>query len=335
MTRFRTGAMLGLVCTALLVTTACGANDRRATAPSAPAGVTVQAGSATSAHVMWHPAPAEDGVRGYDVYRSGTKVKDVPGDTTMTDIAGLTPSSRYTFTVRARGTDGTVSPHSATVSVATPATVAEDKDPPAGPTGVRGRSDGARAARLTWDPAPDGQGIVSYDIHQGGSRIHSVGADATSARVTLLRPGTPYRFTVVARDAADNTSPASRTVEITTPHGPGDDPDTAPTGLRATARAADGAYYADLSWLPPRTGGEVPAYQIHLDGKFATTLVWGDEAPRGRATYSVYVSRTAGESFRVKLRAKLPDGTWGAFSAERTVVTAPDGRPTADRHPRS
>ncbi|MFE3826168.1 fibronectin type III domain-containing protein [Streptomyces sp. NPDC059092] len=333
MTRFRAGTTLGFFCVVLLATTACGANDGRAAAPSAPAGVTAQAGSATSAHVMWHPSPAEDDVRGYDVYRSGTKVKNVPRDTNMTDIAGLTPSSRYTFTVRARGAGGTVSPHSATVSVATPATVAEDRDPPATPTGVRGRSDGARAARITWDRAPGGQGIVSYDIHQGGSRIHSVAADATSAQVTRLRPGTHYRFTLVARDAADNTSPASRTVELTTPHGPGDDPDTAPTGLRATARAADGAYYADLSWVAPSTGGEVPAYQIHLDEKFATTLVWGAEAPRGRATYSVYVGRTPGESFRVRLRAKLPDGTWGAFSAERTVVTAPDDRPTASPHP--
>ncbi|MFE4061234.1 fibronectin type III domain-containing protein [Streptomyces sp. NPDC059096] len=335
MTRFRTGATLGLVSAVLLATSACGTNDKRTTAPSAPSGVTVQAGSATSAHVMWQPAPAEDGVRGYDVYRSGKKVKDVPGDTNMTDVDGLDPSSRYTFTVRAEGADGTVSPHSATVSVATPATVAEDTDPPAAPTGVRGRSDGARAARITWDRAPDGQGIVSYDIHQGGSRIHSVGADATSAHVTRLRPGTPYRFTVVARDAADNTSPASRTVELTTPHGPADDPDTAPADLRATARLDDGAYYVDLSWLPPRTGAEVPAYEIHLNGKFATTLVWGAEAPQERATYSVYVSRTPGESFRVKLRAKLPDGTWGAFSAERTVTTAPDDRPTASRHPRS
>ncbi|MEV7872390.1 fibronectin type III domain-containing protein [Streptomyces sp. NPDC088124] len=335
MTRFRAVTTLGLATATLLATTACGADDERAAAPVAPAGVTVQVGSATSAHVMWRPAPSGDDVTGYDVYRGGRKVKDVPAGTNMTDVTGLAPSSRHTFTVRARGADGTVSPHSAAVSVDTPAAVTEDRNPPARPDGVRGGSDGARAARIAWDRAPDGQGVVSYDIHQGGSRIHSVGADATSARITRLRPGTHYRFTVVARDAADNTSPASRTVEITTPHGPGDDPDTAPTGLRAMTRAADGGYYIDLSWLAPRTGGEVPEYQIHLNGKFATTLVWGAEAPRGRATYSVYAGRTAGETFRVKLRAKLPDGNWGAFSPERAVVTAPADRPTTDRHPRS
>ncbi|MEV7091170.1 fibronectin type III domain-containing protein [Streptomyces sp. NPDC093085] len=335
MTRLRSTAMYGLVSVTLLATAACGAGQDRAAAPAAPSGVTVQAGSATSAHVMWTPATADDGVHGYAVYRDDTKVEDVPAETTMVDVTGLSPSSRYTFTVRARGTDGTVSPPSARVSVSTPAAVAEDKEPPARPTGVRVTGDGPQGARLTWKRAPEGQGIVSYDIHQGGSKIHSVGGDATSARLTTLRPGTRYRFTVVARDAADNTSPESSAVEITTPHGPGDDPDTAPTDLKATVRAAQGGYYVDLSWLAPETDGEIPAYEIHLNGKFATTLVWGDKAPQGRATYTVHAGSTPGETLRVKLRAKLPDGTFGAFSEERSVVTSPSGQPGPDRTPRS
>ena len=84
------------------------------------------------------------------------------------------------------------------------------------------------------------------------------------------------------------------------------------------------ALHADLSWLAPKTGADVPEYQIYLDGTFATTLVWGARAPEGRATYSVYVSKRAGETYRVKLRARLPDGEWGAFSPERTFVTGAD-----------
>ncbi|MEU3186238.1 fibronectin type III domain-containing protein [Streptomyces sp. NPDC006923] len=317
----RIAGLAALVSAAVLTLTACGSDDAEAKPPSAPAGVTVQAGSASSVHVMWDQADDRAGIRGYEVYRGRTKVKVVPAAQNMIDVSGLKPSTTYSFTVRARDADGTLSPPSGAKSVTTPAAVAEDKDAPARPAGLAGRSDGARAARLSWTKAPDGQGITSYDIYQGGSKIHSVGGDTGTARITRLRPGTHYSFTVTARDAADNSSPASRAVEITTPYGPGDDPDTAPIGFRATTHTADGAHYVDLSWLAPKTGTDVPSYQIYLDGKFATTLTWGDEAPRGRATYSVYVSKTAGETYRVKLRAKLPDGNWGKFSAERTVVT--------------
>ncbi|MFF2060614.1 fibronectin type III domain-containing protein [Streptomyces sp. NPDC058200] len=322
----RISSLAALASAAVLTLAACGSNDGGAKAPSAPAGVTVQAGSATSVHVMWNQATGQDGISGYEVYRGKTKVKDVPAGKNMIDITGLKPSTAYTFTVRARDAEGTLSPHSGEKPVTTPAAVAEDKEAPATPTELAGRSDGARAARLSWHQAAGDQGITSYDIYQGGSKIHSVGADATTARITRLRPGTHYSFTVIARDAADNTSPASRAVEVTTPRGPGDDPDTAPIDFRAATHTADGAYYADLSWLAPKTGTEVPSYQIYLDGKFATTLVWGGDVPRGRATYSVYVSKKAGETYRVKIRAKLPDGNWGRFSAERTVVTG-DGKP--------
>lgn len=320
----RTLSLAALASAAVLALSACGSNDEAAKAPSAPVGVAAQAGSATSVHVMWNQAPGKEGVSGYEVFRGKTKVKDVPAEQTMIDVTGLKPSTAYTFSVRARGAEGTVSPRSGELAVTTPAAVAEDKKAPARPTEVAGKSDGALGARLSWATAAGDQGITSYDIYQGGSKIHSVGGDTTTARITQLRPGTHYSFTITARDAADNISPASRAVEITTPHGPGDDPDTAPIDFRAATHTADGAHYVDLSWLAPKTGGKVPSYQIYLDGKFATTLIWGAKPPKGRATYSVYASKKAGETYRVKIRAKLPDGNWGTFSVERTVITGDD-----------
>jgi hypothetical protein len=164
--------------------------------------------------------------------------------------------------------------------------------------------------------------VVSYDVHQGGTKIHSVGGGQTATVVTGLRPGTSYSFTVRARDAAGNVSPASPAVRLTTP-GTDDGRATAPTAFRATGHRADGAYYVDLSWVPPRVDGEIAEYEIHLDGRRATSLVFGGSAPRDRATYSFYVGRAAGVTHRVRVRAMLPDGTWGGFSAERTVTTGP------------
>ncbi|HZG05554.1 MAG TPA: fibronectin type III domain-containing protein [Streptomyces sp.] len=303
-----------------LLLTACGTEKGDTRPPSAPTGVTAQAGSATSVHVMWNSSTDDTEVTGYEVHRSGRKVKDVPGERHMVDIGGLKPSTAHTFTVRARDAAGNLSPYSAKVSVTTPAAAPDDHAPPTRPEGLRGRAEGSRAATLTWRRSADDQGVASYDILQGGTRIHRVPGGETTALVTGLRPGVRYTFTVVARDAADNASPASRAVRVTTASEPGGGPGTAPAGFRATGRAADDGYHIDLSWVPPKTGGRVTQYEIHLDGKLATTLNWAADTPRGRVSYSLYAGEKPGVTHTVRLRARLPDGTWGAFSARRTVT---------------
>ncbi|MFJ9895675.1 fibronectin type III domain-containing protein [Streptomyces sp. NPDC091280] len=312
-------------CAALLLLTACGADgggDGDGHAPGAPVGVTAAAGSATTVHVMWDAVTADPGIRVYEIYRGTTKVDEVPGSEHMVDVTGLKSATVYAFTVRARDTAGRLGPSSREVRARTPVAVAADRSAPTRPSAPRGRVVGSRAVQLSWGGSTDDRGVVSYDVYQGGAKIHSVGGAQTATVVTGLRPGTRYSFTVRARDAADNLSPASAAVRLTTAPGGDDGRGTAPTGFGAsTHRGDDGAYYIDLSWVPPRTDGVVTEYQIDLDGRPATSLVWGGTAPRDRATYSFYAGRTAGESHRVRLRARLPDGTWGGFSAERTVTT--------------
>lgn len=316
---------------ALLAVTACaltacawGGGDQDAKdvrPPAAPRGVTVQAGSATTAHVMWNQATDDTEVTGYDVYRGATRVERVPGGKHMVDVVGLKPSTAYTFTVRARDAEGNVGPASKKLTVTTPAAAAEDRELPSRPGSPRGATEGSRAVTLSWDASKDDQGVASYEIYSGTSKIHSVPGSDRETLVTGLLPGTEYRFTVKALDAADNASPASRAVRLTTAAGRDDGRGTAPTGFRAKTRHADGAYYIDLAWTPPRTGGAVAEYQIHLDGRTATSLVFGGTAPQKKATHSFYVGKKPGDTHRVKLRAKLPDGSWGGYSPERTVTT--------------
>lgn len=315
--------LVPLLCGSLLLTAACGMDEspgRRP--PPAPPGVTAAAGSATSVHVMWNRASGEPEITGYEVYRDRTKVKDVPGGEHMVDITRLEPSTTYVFTVRARGTAGDLGPPSAEVRATTPAAAPADRGAPTRPGRLDGKVVGSKAVELSWGRSADDRDVVSYDILQGDSKIHSVGGAQTTAVVTGLRPGTRYSFTVRARDAADNVSPVSRAVRLTTAPAADDVRGIAPTGFRAGTRRADGAYSIELSWVPPRADGVITEYEIQLDGRPATTLVWGGTPPRDRATYSFYVGREAGVSYRVRIRAKLPDGTWGGFSAERTVTTA-------------
>ncbi|MEW1777078.1 fibronectin type III domain-containing protein [Streptomyces sp. NPDC086777] len=315
---------VAVVVCALLFVTSCGrggtADGDSGRLPGAPTGVTAAAGSATSVHVMWNELPEGSGIRGYEVYRGATKVGEVPGSQHMVDVTRLSPSTAYVFTVRARGRDGSLGPRSRAVRATTPAMVAADRSAPTRPARPAGRAVGSRAVQLSWDASTDDRAVVSYDIWQGGAKIHSVGGNQTAAVVMGLRPGTRYVFTVRARDAADNLSPASTAVRLTTP-GSGDDRDTAPTAFTARTHEESGAYYLDLAWDPPQVDGVVTEYQIRLDAGTTTSLVWGGTPPKGRSTSSFYVGRDHGVRHQVRLRARLPDGTWGSWSAERTVTT--------------
>jgi chitodextrinase len=259
------------------------------------------------------------------VYRGTGKVADVPGSEHMLDVTRLTPATRYVFSVRARAPDGRLGPPSRRVAATTPVAVAEDRTPPTRPAGTRGKVVGSRAVQLSWTASKDARGVASYDVYQSGSRIHSVGGAQTATVVTGLRPGTRYSFTVRARDAADNVSPAGTAVRLTTAPGSDDGTATAPGSFHATTHLADGAYYIDLAWVPPRVDGVVTEYQIQLDGKAATSLVFGADPPADHASHSFYAGRDAGVTHRVRVRAKLPDGTWGGFSAQRTVRTGRTG----------
>ncbi|WP_343245062.1 fibronectin type III domain-containing protein, partial [Streptomyces sp. SID14478] len=105
-------------CAAALLTavTGCGlfsdGDDAAGPALSEPVGVTAQAGSATSVHVMWNRPVSTTDVTGYEVYRGSARVKELTAEQHMVDVTGLRPKARYVFTVRARGKDGGLGPAS-------------------------------------------------------------------------------------------------------------------------------------------------------------------------------------------------------------------------------
>ncbi|MFE2524062.1 fibronectin type III domain-containing protein [Streptomyces sp. NPDC059382] len=309
------------LCLWLALATAC-APDGDTSPPHAPTELTAQAGSATSVHVMWRAAPDDEGVSGYQVFQGDHLVRELPADKTMVDVTGLAPVTSYTFTVRARDAAGNRSPLSEPARATTPAAKAEDRRAPTAPPTTTGRAEGPRAARLSWTAATDDTGVTAYDVHQGGVRVHTAGAGESSTTVTGLQPGTRYSFTVRARDGADNASPDGPTVELTTPPDPGQGPDTAPGGLTATASPG----LVDLSWTAPATGRRTDEYQLYVNDRPVTVIQFGAGAAlpsgTGRVEHRLTVTEPAGTVWTVKLRARLPDGNWGAFTAETRVVLA-------------
>ncbi|MCX4694642.1 fibronectin type III domain-containing protein [Streptomyces sp. NBC_01408] len=299
----------------LAVSAGCTAADTDP--PPAPTGLTAQAGSATTVHVMWEAAAAGDGVTGYQVFQAGRLVRELPAEKTMTDVTGLTPQTGYAFAVRAEDAAGNLSPETVAAQVTTPAAKAEDRAAPTAPAATTGRATGPRAARVSWSMATDDTGVTAYDVYQGGVRIHTAGPGESGTALTGLQPDTVYTFTVRARDGADNSSPDGPAVDVTTPPASGEGPGTAPADF--TAVASTGA--VTLTWTAPDTGRETSEYQLYVNEQPTTVIQFGAGAiPSGKAEHRLTVTEPAGTVWAVKLRARLPDGNWGAFSAERRIV---------------
>ncbi|WP_086853215.1 fibronectin type III domain-containing protein [Amycolatopsis kentuckyensis] len=92
-----------------------------------------------------------------------------------------------------------------------------DTTPPSAPANPRVTGTTAGSVSLAWD-ASTGD-ATAYDVYTGSALATSVAG--TSATVTGLAPDTAYTFTVKARDAAGNTSPASPAVSARTQAGGG------------------------------------------------------------------------------------------------------------------
>lgn len=307
---------LALAClTGLACLTACAAPDTEP--PAAPAGLTAQAGSATTVHVMWEAAAGRDGVTGYQVFEGERLVRELPAEKTMVDITGLTPQTGYAFTVRAEDAAGNLSGPGPVARATTPAATAEDHRPPTAPAATTGRATGPRAAWVSWTAATDDTGVTAYDVYQGGVRIHTAGPGESGTALGGLRPDTVYTFTVRARDGADNSSPDGPAVDVTTPPASGEGPGTAPAAFTATASPGT----VTLTWTAPDTGRETTEYELHVNGLPTTVIQFGTGAvPSGRVEHRLTVAEPTGTAWAVKVRARLPDGTWGAFSAERRVT---------------
>ncbi|MFE5978216.1 carbohydrate binding domain-containing protein [Streptomyces wedmorensis] len=118
-------------------------------APSVPTGLYSTGKSSSSVSLAWSASTDNVGVTGYDVYRGSTKVSTVTG--TSATVSGLSASTTYSFTVRARDAAGNVSGSSAGVSVTTNA----------GGGGGTGFKQAAPYLYLGWGEPPSATSVMS------------------------------------------------------------------------------------------------------------------------------------------------------------------------------
>ncbi len=86
-------------------------------APSAPTNLSASNVTQTTVDLSWNASTDNVGVTGYDVYQGAVNIGNVTG--TSANITGLTASTSYTFSVRAKDAAGNESAASNTVNVTT------------------------------------------------------------------------------------------------------------------------------------------------------------------------------------------------------------------------
>ncbi len=188
-------------------TITAGSSDTVApTAPTLAASGTTE----TTTNLSWSGATDNVAVTGYDVYQNGA-FRASTASTSYT-VTGLTPSTNYSFTVRAKDAAGNASVDSNVVNETTLTPVPDTTAPTAPTLSASGTT--TTTTNLSWSGATDNVAVTGYDVYQNG--VFRASTASTTYAVTGLTAATAYTFYVIAKDAAGNVSVASNTVNITT-----------------------------------------------------------------------------------------------------------------------
>lgn len=179
-------------------------------APTAPTNLTASNITETTADLSWDASSDNVGVTGYDVYQGLTNIGTVTG--TAASITGLTASTSYTFSVKAKDAAGNESASSNTANFTTPS--GADIQAPTAPNSLAASNVTQTTVDLSWNASSDNVGVTGYDVYQGANNVANV--TGTSTQITGLTASTSYSFTVYARDAAGNISGVSNTANVTT-----------------------------------------------------------------------------------------------------------------------
>ncbi|WP_030374583.1 glycoside hydrolase family 18 chitinase [Streptomyces rimosus] len=185
------------------------------TPPSAPGKPVAGGVTDTSVRLSWTAATDDKGVKNYDILRDGTKVATVE-KLAYTDT-GLTKDTSYTYTVVARDTADQTGPASEPVTVRTTGGGQPGDNPPSAPGKPVASDVTDTSVRLAWTAATDDKGVKNYDVLRDGTKVATV--EKLAYTDSGLTKGTDYTYTVVARDTADQTGPASAATTVRTTGG--------------------------------------------------------------------------------------------------------------------
>jgi PQQ-dependent dehydrogenase (s-GDH family) len=181
--------------------------------PTAPTNLISSNITAISFTLSWTASTDNVGVTGYDVYQNGIKINLTNITSTSYNVISLLPNTLYSYYVKAKDAAGNQSVISSILDVLT---LSPDITPPTAPTNLNATITTQNSFRLNWDASSDNIGVTGYDIYRNGIKINGSNITNTYFDVTGLTPGSTYTMTVIAKDAANNSSSPGGPLNVTT-----------------------------------------------------------------------------------------------------------------------
>ena len=176
-------------------------------APSVPVNLRATGGLSTTVSIAWDAATDNVGVTGYAIIRNAQQVATVSG-TTWTDTAA-SEGRVHAYQVVAIDAAGNRSAPSAALPLAWSSA---DAEAPSAPV-ARVVATTTTTSELRWQPASDNVGVVEYRIYRGSALVGK--ATRRHFKDGGLAPATSYTYTVVAVDAAGNTTISNAVTALT------------------------------------------------------------------------------------------------------------------------
>ncbi|MFF7278164.1 PQQ-dependent sugar dehydrogenase [Streptomyces griseorubiginosus] len=248
---------------------------------------TVSAASAGTTAVTFRYANGTATDRPMDISVNGTVVSPAVSfpatadwNTWVTKTVNL-PLTAGSAKIRATATTAAGGPNLDRIGV----DAATDSQAPSRPGQPSCSDIGENALTLAWGAATDNVGVTAYDLYEHGNKIGEASGGSTSKVLTGLTPGTTYNLTVIARDAAGNTSPASPVVDCTTKPSSDTTPPTKPGTLSAADVTANSAA---LSWGAATDDRAVAGYDVRSDSTVYKSVTGTSTTLTGLACNSPY-----------------------------------------------
>jgi len=179
-------------------------------APSIPIDLASSDISSSSFNLSWTASTDNIGIASYEVFINGISAGTT--STTSMSLTGLTASTAYAMTVKAKDVAGNISAASTTLNVTT--TENTDFQSPSVPTGLVSSNITSSGFTLSWTASTDNVGVASYEVFKNGTSVGTI--LSTSMALNWLSTSATYIMTVKAKDAAGNVSAASTTLNVTT-----------------------------------------------------------------------------------------------------------------------
>ena len=279
------------------------------TPPTQPGPLTLAGTTANSISFTWTASTDDVAVTGYTVSRNGQVIFTGLSSSPVIDNT-LSPSTTYTYSVRACDAAGNCSPmSSATYSTLPPA--GGDTTAPTTPGTLTLNSTTANSINFSWSSnSTDNSGVApTYRVLRNGSLIFT-GLATSPVIDTGLAASVSYTYTVAACDASGNCSPPQVAV-FATASGVGNS--VAPTVPTSPVAVTTGTNQLTISWgLATDDLDFAPRYEIRRNGAYFGSTTSGLSFIDNLVT--------AGVSYTYDVRACDAANNCSAYATAATVA---------------